>query len=36
LEHGNGIPCSSLMHVLLCYLFLSIVSHIIVFYCDRI
>jgi hypothetical protein len=28
LEHGNGITCSSLVHVLLCYLFLSIVSHI--------
>jgi hypothetical protein len=36
LEHGNGITCSSHVHVLLCYLFLSIVSHIIVFYYDRI
>jgi hypothetical protein len=39
LEHGNGITCSSLCAcatVLLCYLFVSIVSHIIVFYCDRI
>jgi hypothetical protein len=23
LEHGNGIPCSSLMHVLLCYCAIS-------------
>ena len=29
LEHGNGITSSSLVHVL-CYLFLPIVSHIIV------
>ena len=34
LEHGNGIT-SSLVHVL-CYLFLSIVSHIIDSYFDRI
>ena len=34
LEHGNGIT-SSLVHVL-CYLFLSIVSHIIASYFDRI
>ena len=33
LEHGNGIT-SSLVHVL-CYLFLSIVSHIIASYFDR-
>jgi len=34
LEHGKGIT-SSLVHVL-CYLFLSIVSHIIASYFDRI
>jgi len=34
LEHDNGIT-SSLVHVL-CYLFLSIVSHIIASYFDRI
>ena len=34
LEHGNGIT-SSIVHVL-CYLFLSIVSHIIDSYFDRI
>ena len=34
LEHGNGIT-SSLVHVL-CYLFLSIISHIIASYFDRI
>jgi len=34
LEHGNGIT-SSLVHVL-CYLLLSIVSHIIASYFDRI
>ena len=34
LEHGNDIT-SSLVHVL-CYLFLSIVSHIIASYFDRI
>ena len=28
LEHDNGITCSSLVHFLPCYLFLSIVSHI--------
>ena len=36
LEHDNGITCSSLVHFLPCYLFLSIVSHIIASYFDRI
>jgi hypothetical protein len=28
LEHDNGITCSSLVHLLPCYLFLLILSHI--------